>query len=187
MKHFLVSHCWGPPPDPSGELQGREGTVLSKTTLPLWPEDLPLDNLPLVFQYAVRACLSFGFEYIWFDGFCIIQESLEEWQTQSAAIGSGYKFAWLIPLYFLRDPTTRGRSSCVLGFRAWSLVLEARMHLSLTVISNRKVVEARHDLLQGKARLHWNFSLIPKGRIFPTRPYLSEAGCTNHVTSHAVH
>ena len=187
IKHFSLSHCRGPPPDPSGELQGREETVLSKTTLPLWPEDLPLDNLPLVFQHAVRICLSLGFEYIWFDGLCFFQESLKDWQTQSAAMGSVYKYAWLNTGFFParsdheRSINDTGDPRVEFGFRSpYASFLDRDLEQKSS--GGKTCV-----LLQGKARLHWNFSPHTQGTIFSTRPYLSEAGCTNHVTSLAVH
>jgi hypothetical protein len=93
LTYISLSHSWGPAPDPSAPLGGRIGSVLTASTLPIWQKDLPLDDLPLTFQHAVMACTQLGFEYIWIDSLCILQDSREDWEAQSAVMGDVYKFA----------------------------------------------------------------------------------------------
>jgi hypothetical protein len=95
ITYISLSHSWGPAPDPSAPLGGRIGSVLTASTLPIWQKDLPLDDLPLTFQHAVMVCTQLGFEYIWIDSLCILQDSREDWEAQSAVMGDVYKFAWL--------------------------------------------------------------------------------------------
>ncbi|KAF2814230.1 uncharacterized protein BDZ99DRAFT_379687, partial [Mytilinidion resinicola] len=56
---------------------------------------LPLDDLPLAFQQAIMICASLGFEYMWIDSLCILQDSYKDWQVQSAVMGDVYKYACL--------------------------------------------------------------------------------------------
>lgn len=78
INYLSLSHCWGPSPDPSAELGGRASTVLTILNLPKWVVNLPLHDLPLTFQHALMICNSLGFEYMWIDSICIIQNSLKD-------------------------------------------------------------------------------------------------------------
>ena len=90
VQYLSFSHCWGP--EPKG---GRGGSVLTGVTLHTWRKELPLENMPLAFQDAVKVCASLGFDHIWIDSLCILQDSVQDWQEQSAVMADVYKFAWL--------------------------------------------------------------------------------------------
>lgn len=95
VKYLSLSHCWGPAPDPSAPFGGRAGTVLTELNLSAWQINLPLDELPLTFRHAIMTCAALGFDYIWIDSLCILQDSVRDWQEQSAVMGDVYKYAWL--------------------------------------------------------------------------------------------
>ncbi|KXJ84723.1 hypothetical protein Micbo1qcDRAFT_110726, partial [Microdochium bolleyi] len=40
-------------------------------------------------------CASLGFDHIWIDSLCILQDSEKDWEEQSAVMADVYKFAWL--------------------------------------------------------------------------------------------
>lgn len=154
--HYIsLSHCWGPPPDPSALLGGRIGTVLTKENLASWRKDLLLDNMPLAFQHAVQVCIALGFEYIWIDSLCIIQNSPQDWDTQSAVMGDVYKFAWLNVAAASTTSDYQGfinesRDARVeFGFRAPFATI-----LGQGYDKNEDGQEC--ILLRGKSRLHWN-------------------------------
>ncbi|KAK0701936.1 heterokaryon incompatibility protein-domain-containing protein [Lasiosphaeria miniovina] len=90
VQYLSFSHCWGP--EPKG---GRGGSVLTQVTINDWHKELPLDRMPLAFRHAVRVCASLGFDHIWIDSLCILQDSVRDWQEQSAVMADVYKFAWL--------------------------------------------------------------------------------------------
>ncbi|KAK3984502.1 heterokaryon incompatibility protein-domain-containing protein [Cladorrhinum sp. PSN332] len=90
LEYLSFSHCWGPEPE-----GGRGGQVLTKDTIEAWRKELPLDKMPLAFQHAVKVCASLGFDHIWIDSLCILQDNVQDWQEQSAVMADVYKFAWL--------------------------------------------------------------------------------------------
>ncbi|KAK6615855.1 heterokaryon incompatibility protein [Botrytis cinerea] len=175
LGYVSLSHSWGPSPDPSAPLGGRVGAVLTESNLALWRVDLPLDDLPLTFRHAIIVCVSLGFQYIWIDSLCIIQDSLEDWKEQSAMMRDVYKFAWLniaalstasdyegfINEY--RDPRVE------FGFRA-----------SFASILGHDLGQQNADngdclLLSGVAKLLWNFSSDIPGNTVSNAPLFKRA------------
>ncbi|KAI1866494.1 hypothetical protein JX265_007795 [Neoarthrinium moseri] len=156
LQYFSLSHCWGPPPDPSAPLGGRVKDVLTKDKLSAWKKDIDVDDLPLTFQDAIRVCIMLHVDHIWIDSLCIIQDSLEDWQTQSAVMADIYKFAWLniAALSALSDDEgfiNNSRDPKVeFGFRArYSQILGANA-------AKRNSKGQTCVLLDGQATLVWN-------------------------------
>ena len=54
-----------------------------------------LANLPASIVDAVRITRNLGMQYLWIDSLCIIQDSLEDWETQSSQMASIYNNAHL--------------------------------------------------------------------------------------------
>ena len=54
-----------------------------------------MNVLPKQFQDAVLVTRMLGIQYLWIDSLCIIQDSPEDWQEQSALMGQIYADAWL--------------------------------------------------------------------------------------------
>jgi hypothetical protein len=108
ITYISLSHCWGHPPEPSAPLQSRASTVLTESNLPIWQTDLPLDELPLTFQDAIMICAPLGFEYMWIDSLCILQDSFKDWQEQSGVMVDVYKFAWLNVAGLFSTSTSEG-------------------------------------------------------------------------------
>lgn len=50
-----------------------------------------LSELPPNFRDAIHATRKLGFRYLWIDSLCIIQDSVEDWLTESAVMGKVYK------------------------------------------------------------------------------------------------
>jgi len=176
LTYLSLSHCWGPPPDsndPTG-MGGRGGSVLTKETLHKWTDFLPVNEMPLAFRHAITICAWLGFEYIWIDSLCIMQDSKEDWDIQSAVMGDIYRFAFLniaalasMSDYngFIYNRDTR----VVFGFRC-----------SLARILGRNENERNQQgkqciLLRGQARLLWDFSGDVKGSTASNTPLFTRA------------
>lgn len=155
LTYLSLSHCWGPSQNPTAPLGGRVDTVLTQAKLRAWKRQIPLSTLPKTFTDAVTVCAILGFEYIWIDSLCIIQDSTEDWHVQSATMGDVYKYAWMniaalksVSDYdgFInqhRDPRVE------FGFRA-----------SFATILGRSLGEVNDNgqecvLLRGQAKLKW--------------------------------
>jgi hypothetical protein len=52
-----------------------------------------VENLSRTFQDALLATISLGFEYIWIDSLCIVQDDKDEWSRESKLMGEVYKNA----------------------------------------------------------------------------------------------
>lgn len=93
--YLSLSHCWGQSPDATAPRGERSSSVLTESNLQEWKQAIPLSTLPKTFLDAIKVCVSLGFKYIWIDSLCIIQDSVDDWQAQSATMGDVYKFAWM--------------------------------------------------------------------------------------------
>ena len=51
---------------------------------------IPLGSLSRTFLDAIRVTRALGVRYLWIDSLCIMQDSLDDWQTESAEMGRIY-------------------------------------------------------------------------------------------------
>lgn len=82
--YTTLSHCWG----------SVAIFKLLSTNLSLLLEEIPLVELTQVFRDAIDLTYRLGIDYIWIDSLCIIQDSVEDWEHESAIIGDVYKYSW---------------------------------------------------------------------------------------------
>ncbi|KAH7060979.1 heterokaryon incompatibility protein-domain-containing protein [Paraphoma chrysanthemicola] len=106
LEYLTLSHCWG---------QEKFFTLINSNLEDL-KDDIPVGKLPSVFQDALSVTLRLGYNFIWIDSICIIQDSRQDWTVESTRMGSVYKnstctlAATGFPngsygLYSTRDPT----------------------------------------------------------------------------------
>ncbi|KAH7112452.1 heterokaryon incompatibility protein-domain-containing protein [Dendryphion nanum] len=86
--HYIaLSHCWGP-------IQKRP-LMTTQSNLPYHLTGIPWENLPRVFQQAITVTRRLGFQFLWIDSLCIIQDSHEDWLRESKSMGTVYENASL--------------------------------------------------------------------------------------------
>jgi hypothetical protein len=83
--YLTLSHCWG----------GADIVKLKKANLIQFHKNIPLEWLPRTFLDAIRITSLLGYQYLWIDSLCIIQDNVEDWRSVSAMMGSIYKNAIL--------------------------------------------------------------------------------------------
>jgi len=72
--YVTLSHCWG----------GLAITCLTKSCFSAFTEVFfPIDQLTPTFTQAISFCEKLGIRYIWIDSLCIVQDSYEDWLTES--------------------------------------------------------------------------------------------------------
>jgi len=71
-----LSHCWG---------NVRPFTTTT-ATLEINKASIPLAQLPPLFRDAVHLTRELGFQYLWIDSICILQDSLVDWTTESLSM-----------------------------------------------------------------------------------------------------
>ncbi|KXJ88992.1 heterokaryon incompatibility protein-domain-containing protein [Microdochium bolleyi] len=84
-KYICLSHCWG-----------LEQIITTTTaTYDQRKTAISLDELSQTFRDAVLLTRRLGVSYIWIDSLCIIQDSLADWQVESAQMASVYSNGYL--------------------------------------------------------------------------------------------
>lgn len=81
-----LSHCWGKEPMPMRTL---EATIEPHKIFMPWKE------LPRTFQDAANISRRLGIRYLWIDSLCIIQDSTDDWQIESAKMANIYRNSFI--------------------------------------------------------------------------------------------
>ncbi|EWG55534.1 hypothetical protein FVEG_17540 [Fusarium verticillioides 7600] len=85
VSYLALSYCWG-----------TDNTVtLTEATLNPFQNELPLSSLPSTIRDAITTTRDLGYEYLWVDALCIIQDCKPDWIKESAQMGSIYGSAAL--------------------------------------------------------------------------------------------
>jgi Heterokaryon incompatibility protein (HET) len=121
--YFTLSYCWG----------DANPLRLTRANHDSFCMSIELDELPKTFLDAAIVVLKLGYNYLWIDSLCIIQDSIDDWEEQAAAMQNIYNsgvcnlaamdsrnceaglFAARNPLA-LRDYVMRGRPGQILKF-----------------------------------------------------------------------
>ncbi|KAK5659453.1 hypothetical protein OQA88_654 [Cercophora sp. LCS_1] len=104
-----LSHCWG------GSIPIRT----EQDSIERHKQSLPFSTLPPTFQDAILITRALGIPYIWIDSLCIIQDSPDDWLSESGLMHSVYRDAVLTIAAEaaassnegIRGSTSAGRSS----------------------------------------------------------------------------
>lgn len=81
-RYLALSHCWGQGINPDAKT--------TKDTLAKHLEGLVYDILPQTFKDAITIAKKLFVPYLWIDSLRIIQDSTEDWQSESAMMGMIY-------------------------------------------------------------------------------------------------
>lgn len=72
--YLAPSYCWG----------SSRNVITTKATLPEYMKATCFDSLPATLRDAVIATRALGFQYLWIDSLCIIQDDKDDWQREAA-------------------------------------------------------------------------------------------------------
>ena len=81
--YLTLSHCWG----------GIKFLTTTRENLGSFESSLPVDSLSRTFQDALFATLNLGFQYIWIDSLCIVQDDPDDWRRESLLMHEVYRNA----------------------------------------------------------------------------------------------
>ena len=84
-KYVTLSHCWG----------GEQPTKTTIYNLAALTDCLDFETLPIVFQQTILLARKLGVDYVWIDSLCIIQDSVSDWELESAQMCDYYENAYL--------------------------------------------------------------------------------------------
>ncbi|TGO56657.1 hypothetical protein BCON_0075g00380 [Botryotinia convoluta] len=80
-KYIALSHCWG----------GQIETILTTSNLQSLQKEIKMTGLPANFRDAILITRALGFQYLWIDSLCIIQDSKYDWGIESKKMGETYR------------------------------------------------------------------------------------------------
>jgi hypothetical protein len=80
ISYLALSYCWGTPKI----FSTTRGNIKDHL------QSIPWSMLPKTFQHAVEITRSLGYDYIWIDSLCIIQQDAEDFADQSIQMGDIY-------------------------------------------------------------------------------------------------
>jgi hypothetical protein len=87
QNYVALSYCWG------------TGQILTTTreNLAAHKDEIHFERLPRTIKDAITITRNLGIQFLWVDGLCIVQDSLdgEDWQRESAKMGSIYGNAYV--------------------------------------------------------------------------------------------
>jgi hypothetical protein len=82
FEYLALSHMWG---DPS-----VEHLQLKLSNINAFEKAVPWYRLSSVYKEAIRVTLALGYNYIWIDSLCIIQDSKSDWEYEAALMATVY-------------------------------------------------------------------------------------------------
>lgn len=85
-KYVALSHCWG-------SRENWPGCLSTNTNYESQLKCVPWETIPQTFQDAAIFSRKLGFEYLWIDSMCIIQDNEKDWQNESTQMYSVYSNA----------------------------------------------------------------------------------------------
>jgi hypothetical protein len=79
----MLSYYWG---------KGLPANLkTTESNLTEWMKRVSWEDLPVLFYDAIILTRQLGYQYLWIDTLCIIQDSTADWELQSAQMGYIYK------------------------------------------------------------------------------------------------
>ncbi|RFN46296.1 het-domain-containing protein [Fusarium flagelliforme] len=88
--YVTLSHCWGPSFPPWAK------TIESNLESRLSSDGIPWEELPQTFRDAIVTTTRLGFDYIWIDALCIIQDSPADWGAEAMLMSEVYSYGALM-------------------------------------------------------------------------------------------
>lgn len=81
--YCILSYCWGRPGN----------AITTKSNISERMKGIPLTSLPTLLREAVLTARVLGFDYIWIDALCIIQDDEEDWAREASVMHKLYSRA----------------------------------------------------------------------------------------------
>jgi hypothetical protein len=78
--YLTLSHCWGL----------HHLVRLLESNIEAFRRDVPYALLPQTFRDAIRLTRQLGFQYLWIDSLCIVQDSKDDWNHEARLMGKIY-------------------------------------------------------------------------------------------------
>jgi hypothetical protein len=97
-KYVALSYCWG----------GDQTNKLTQENHGLYKKNIAWEILPKTIQDAAKTAQALGFQYIWIDSMCIVQDSKEDKDAEISQMAKVYAHATLTIVNQRGDRVTEG-------------------------------------------------------------------------------
>jgi hypothetical protein len=104
-RYITLSHCWGKLPIPT----------LKSSNFEAMTRDIAIAKLPKTFQDAITITRRLNIRYLWIDSLCIVQDSVDDWQSESVKMRDVYSNSFL---NIAAAAAPDGRTGCFLDRNA---------------------------------------------------------------------
>ncbi|KAI0095921.1 heterokaryon incompatibility protein-domain-containing protein [Daldinia grandis] len=101
-RYAVLSHRWG---EPTGQPKFR---TLCKNNIESFKDHINFDDLPQTLKDAVIVTRNLGIRLLWIDSLCIVQDSVEDWITESAKMDEIFNLAYCTIAASSAGSTTEG-------------------------------------------------------------------------------
>jgi len=85
-RYICFSHCWGT----------KRPLVTTRDNIRSWKEAIAWHLIPKTFQDAIEYTRALKIRYLWIDSLCIIQDDIQDWQTQAGKMAEIYQNSFLV-------------------------------------------------------------------------------------------
>lgn len=89
IKYAALSHCWGKPEENLKPLPRTLNKVPTED-LESRRKSIPWDSLTRNFQDAIVVARNLGYDYLWIDSLCIVQDDADDWTVEAATMAQVY-------------------------------------------------------------------------------------------------
>lgn len=135
-QYTALSYCWGS----DQPLKTTSTNIKDMTTT-----GLRLSELPPTLVKAVHVTRSLGFQYLWIDALCIIQDSVEDLERQSEQMSTIYEKAYLVIAASSSSSATQGFLNHQREQRPYYLRTPDRYGTQMTVATYRIPASGVHS------------------------------------------
>ncbi|KAF2639686.1 HET-domain-containing protein [Massarina eburnea CBS 473.64] len=140
-----LSYCWGS--------SAKTNIRTTTSTISNHLRSIPSSSLPLLFQDVILICRALKIRYLWIDSLCIVQDSKDDWELESAKMVDIYSQSHLtIAASAFADPHTSIFSDRTLHILAEELTNVAR--LADSNIDDDNIKKAWKDIVSEYSRLN---------------------------------
>ena len=121
---------------------------------------LPMAILPETFRHAIQVVRSLGFQYLWIDSLCIVQDILQDWSSESIKMAQIYQNAAITLAATDSDDSESGlfvqldgryKAPCLLGTLFYGLG-SSDDHRKVQVYAKKEPMTIRGDKVSARPR-----------------------------------
>jgi Heterokaryon incompatibility protein (HET) len=145
-QYTTLSHCWGK----------AQPLTTTSATLEERLQGIPLTLLPQTFREAIHLTRKFQIQYLWIDSLCIIQDSRNDWEVESAKMDQIYRCS---AVTIAATSAADGRDGCFVQKEKWRESVPFETHDAHGLPVTALVRSSQRDLHD-----------IGHERIFPQEP-----------------